>query len=350
MVNFGIKGDKIMTFKYTSNYSIITPKLRSNTSKYSTKYNPIFGDIKSCFTSDILDLYNLKSTTFDFFIKWNPNKSSGELNTTIWLKRCLNVHDKNLGINRKDINTIKNKLIENDSFDYISNNISFFEDNNLDAKYMIIKDKPDGKTAYCKSFDIYENRPLVFSYPVSLSFSSSQLRSFTLSQLRTELITNSGGYFKINKPLNYSDTYLEYYLSKTAKNTGATWPGDCDLLLYNNNNKCICILEFKKCTSYGNIPIENQSFINYYMKDRSKFMRLGILREYFSAIQGHHVPLINVFYPTTNEKLVKLEVINGNHKNLSVGNSCTIKIPDSSSNVDLNNFKKSLIENIITLK
>ncbi|WP_057566934.1 hypothetical protein [Paraclostridium sordellii] len=339
-----------MDLKYTSNYSIVTPKLRSNTSKYSPKYNPIFGDIKSCFTSDILDLYNLKSTTFDFFIKWNSNKSSGELNTTIWLKRCLEVYDKNLGINIKDVNLIKNKLIENNSSDYISSNSNFFKYNNLDAKFMIIKDKPDEKKTDCKCFDIYENTPLVFSYPVSLNLSSSELKSFTLNQLKNELIANSGGYFKINKPLNYSDTYLEHYLSKTAKDTGATWPGDCDLLLYNKNNECICILEFKKCTSYGNIPIENQSFINYYSKDRSKFMRLGILREYFSTIQGHNVPLINVFYPTTDEKLIKLEVIDGNHKNLSVGNSCTIEIPVTSSDVNLATLKKCLIESILNLK
>lgn len=124
---------------------------------------------------------------------------------------------------------------------------------------------------------MHEDIPLVFSYCVSLNLSSSQLKNFTLSQLRSELITDSGGGFKINKPINYSDTYLEHYLSKTAKYTSATWPGDCDLYLHNKNNECICILEFNKYTAYSNIPIEDQSFINYYSKDRSKFMRLGIL-------------------------------------------------------------------------
>ena len=104
-----------MNIEYTSNYSIITPKLKSNTSKFSPKYNPIFGDIKNCFTSDILDSFGLKSTTFDFFIKWEPNKLSGEFNTNVWMKRCLDVHDKKLGIDRKDTDTIKNKLIENNS-------------------------------------------------------------------------------------------------------------------------------------------------------------------------------------------------------------------------------------------
>lgn len=45
-----------------------------------------------------------------------------------------------------------------------------------------------------------------------------------------------------------------------------------------------------------------------------------------------------------------LEVINRDHKKLSVCNSCTIELPDPSSDVDLDTFKECLIESILNLK
>ena len=47
---------------------------------------------------------------------------------------------------------------------------------------------------------------------------------------------------------------------------------------------------------------------------------------------------------------IKLEVIKGNHSNLTVGNSCTFKIQEESSTFDLDSFKKQLIKNILKLK
>lgn len=337
---------------YNSNYKVIRPTLKSNYNNYSPKENPIFGSIENCFTSNILSKHNLNSIKFDFFVIWDKSKKTGCFNNTIWLKRsiALNNPDEDSTIN---IGHFRKKLIECETNDYILNSQKFFEKYELNASYMTIKDIPDKSISICKCFNNYENNNLVISCPVSTEFTIKDFKFYNLKELRDELRENSGGTFKMNKPLNYSDTYLEHYLSKTADITGAVWPGDCDLLLYDEYLNCKCILEFKKCTDAGrNIPLLKQSFKNYYNNDKSKYIRLAILREYFSERENREIPLINVFYPTyksTNDNFIKLELINGNHADLSVGKTSTVKIPIDPKENELYNFKNELIESILNL-
>ncbi|CEN26149.1 hypothetical protein [Paraclostridium sordellii] len=227
----------------SSNYTVIKPLLRSNSDDYYPKSNPIFGSIESCFSADTLANFNLKSIQFDFFVIWNENKYSGKFNNNnVWLKRSIQVNDQGNDEGKINAKVFKEKLIECETEDYILNSQKLFNKYNLNGSYMAIKDIPDKSISSCKCFNNYEDEPLVLTCPVSTNFTDADLRFYTLKTLRNKLRESSGGTFKMNKPLGYSDTYLEHYLSKTADITGAVWPGDCDLLLYDEEFKCKCIL------------------------------------------------------------------------------------------------------------
>ena len=114
----------------------------------------------------------------------------------------------------------------------------------------------------------------------------------------------------IKKALNYYETDLEKYLQENCQRTGALFPGDCDLLLYDERMVCKLIVEFKKTTYMDKTPIEKQSFLNHMDRDRNKYTRLNILRNYFSEAEGHIIPFVTVFYSVKKEECkMKLELI-----------------------------------------
>ena len=345
----------------STNFTIEKTKLRSNKSNIYLDNNFILDkDIEWFFSPDLLSKYELRSTTFDFFIEWEYSMHSGKLNPDIWFKRKLNLSNKEDTINCSPKIVIP-KLYNLDTIDYIKNTNLFFKSNKLHPRYMIIKDYPDefsqiksksdnSKTVTLPRFNNIDKN-ICFSYPFSLNFKSSDLETFTLKQLQELLVENSGKRFNMSKDLSFSQTYLECYLAYTADKHGATWPGDCDLLFYDSEFKCICIIEFKKCTQNGSsIRMKDQSFLNY-QADKIKYKRLGILREHFENMYKKSVPIITVFYPTKsrNESIIKLERIDGNYKTLTSGESILIDIPNKYDSDTLNKFKETLIDNILKL-
>lgn len=132
-------------------------------------------------------------------------------------------------------------------------------------------------------------------------------------QLKRLLVSYSGRAITMGKPLNYYETELEKILSLDNTGTSAPFPGDCDLLLYDDELKCKAVIEFKKRTSYGaSISIADQTILNYMSHDSLKYRRLNILRNYFECHEGSDIPLLVVYYSVANDKdddKIKIEAV-----------------------------------------
>lgn len=328
--------------QYSGDYKIVKPELKSNeTGKISTQ-NKIFGKIEECFSSQLLQQYDLNSISFDFFINWEKSKLTGQLNPNLWFKRTLVINDNiKKYINLKERDVFVSRLVENESFNVMVKKYKFLSKYNLSARYMIIKDNID--------FSKSNNSPIIVSCQLVENGIGEKIETYTINELNDMLIKNSGGKFTMKKKLTYSETRLEYFLSLNCEDTGALWPGDCDMILFDDEFNCKCILEFKKCTSFGNVKVEEQSFTTYYSKDKNKYTRIGILRDYLSNLSNETIPYIVVFYPTNEENKLKIQSIGGSHKELKELNSIVIDIPKSKDIESVNSFKNLLIEEVLKI-
>jgi len=179
---------------------------------------------------------------------------------------------------------------------------------------------------------------------VSLSFKEGHYsfspQKYSLSEFKELIKSHSGGPVSIgSKGLIYGTSRLECSLSKTD----SLYPGDADLLLLNEDNKAVCILEFKKHTLSS--PISEQCFTNYYPRpDGRKYKRLALLRDYLASKSNSRILFFVLYYPTQTyiEQQWKLEIIEGNAFSLRATDSFTFELPADKSD---NEYKK-VIEKI----
>ena len=165
-------------------------------------------------------------------------------------------------------------------------------------------------------------------------------QKYSLSEFKELIKSHSGGPVSIgSKGLIYGTSRLECSLSKTD----SLYPGDADLLLLNEDNKAVCILEFKKHTLSS--PISEQCFTNYYPRpDGRKYKRLALLRDYLASKSNSRILFFVLYYPTQTyiEQQWKLEVIEGNAFSLRATDSFIFELPADKSD---NEYKK-VIEKI----
>lgn len=136
---------------------------------------------------------------------------------------------------------------------------------------------------------------------------------------------HSGGPVKIgDKKLTYGTSRLECYLSKTD----SLYPGDLDLIVFNERFEPIALLEYKKHNLQSSIS--EQKLSNYYPNpDARKYNRLAILRGYLGKTHPN-LPIFNVYYPTHpdfNEG--RLELLKGPVGNLETNFGSNFPLPKS---------------------
>lgn len=287
---------------YSQDYEIRTPRLHSETVR-SLRVNPRLGDFTYDFSPLALEGQGLHAMSFCFFILWEEHLS-GRLNTAqIWHKKEISIHGGGV-INLKDRTCFDGKFFDEEPLEEVRRKQAFFSRYGLQDAYWIIRDledcpdpEPGQKVAIRVGYDAAAD--CLDKSPVSLE------------ELQALLVESSNGPVCIKKPLNYYETKLEKYLQLTCCDTGALFPGDCDMLLYDDDLVCRYIIEFKKTTARDTTPIAKQSFLNYIKKDINKYTRLNILRNYFSEQEGTTVPFVTVFYSVREdqEDQIKLEVI-----------------------------------------
>lgn len=285
---------------YTQNYDIYTPVLH-NERFQALKTNYRLGDITYNFDSNALRSNGLNALSFCFFVNWNNNYLSGTIDPHIWIKKGLAIHEKK----RIDVQEplLIEKFLSCEPLDAVINKSSFFGRYDLDLSYTIIWKAPLGT--------LPDNCNVI----IELSYRDSgfQKNIINFGQLKNLLLQYSGRSIVMGKPLIYYETELEKILSLNRSGRTAPFPGDCDLLLYDNDFRCRAIIEFKKRTSRGaNISIANQTISNYIEKDILKYRRLNLLRNYFEQKDESIIPLLNIFYSVAGDKddnKIKIETI-----------------------------------------
>lgn len=270
--------------------------------------------------------------SFCFFVKWNKNFSDGVLDNHIWIKKSIHVKD-NMIINLSD-KIFDEKFYQNEPLNKIRLNHAFFSRYDLNLSYKIIKELDVNKS-------LLDNQNILVNIECSENMSSNQLikRPVVYQALKEELLEYTGGPLHMGKKLTYYETDLEKILSSST----VPFPGDCDILLFDNDFNCKCIVEYKKRTNKDNVMIKDQSFLNYIDKDRIKYIRLNILRKYFENKSNEKIPLIVLFYATTNDsdkRKIKLESISND---LSVADSILFDI----ENKTVSENQKLLLHHII---
>lgn len=182
----------------------------------------------------------------------------------------------------------------------------YYSLHDMNFEILIINDNVDWKTE--------KNNVLSIKFELLKYRKTAFIKSIkVLSQKAYQLeLVEKFGINRTLKPLIYSTSNFEGYLSDVSvvgtKRTDITlFPGDVDLITFDENYQTINIFEFKKHTKYGYGIIEDQSFRKYLFKDRKKYYGLARLtkklnKDYF----------FNVIYSTRygEERKVKIEKIN----------------------------------------
>ena len=283
--------------------------------------NAIAGEPENWFTDDLLDKYQLKQISFDFFVDWSNNKVSSEF----WVKRIADSEPI-----EPTTTNVQQKIYDCDGKDYVMN-LAGFANGNL--KYKIFREGTN--------WDNYYNNPDLTPTPIldvliDESGKVTEVKKIKLQTLMTQIRVLSGGPVRIGrKGLGNAFTDLECYL----KGTDALWPGDADMVLLNESNEAIAILEFKKHTL--DAKIEKRMFGRYYPNpDGRKYNRLALLRDSIND----SIPIIMIYYPTKeHHSYILVERIDGSFKKLFSSKIIKLDLP-----VDLAQREK-LIETILYL-
>ena len=285
--------------EYTTDYTIYTPQLKSDDGK-PIRINPTLGNFTYGLDDGVLEQFGLNALSFCFFILWGE-RLTGELNREIWLKKEISIPGV-LPINLKDRSCFDQKFFQDEPQDEVERKLTFFRRYGLEASYLVIRDLK-------KNFALEPEQKVAIRVGYDGALGQLIKSPVALEELQGLLVKHSNKKMVIGKPLNYYETDLEKYLQLTCKSTGALFPGDCDLLLYDRQLECRLIVEFKKTTYRDKTPLEQQSFLNHMDRDRNKYTRLNILRNYFSQAEGRTIPFVTVFYSVRQENKIKLERI-----------------------------------------
>ncbi len=293
---------------------------RSNLPKKNLKS----GHPEDWLSSNILSQLNLYGVSFDFFINWETK----QLNNEIWIKGLLIDDITDINIFLKEMDSVFN-------FKTIKQIVQIF--NSLaDIYFIIIPDNQDWKSNNSYLYKIKVN-----SFSKRSSFTINKI---TINNFIDDIKKLTKKSIRSGKGLIYGTSLLECYL---ANNTDSPYPGDADMLLFNNENIPFLLLEFKKHTK--ETEIEKQNLNNYYPKpDNLKYQRLSILKHTLEQRYKKTLLFCVIYYPTQQHILKwKIEEIKVNINNTNIelfsGKSDTFFLPKKDNYIQY----KEVLQNII---
>ena len=185
------------------------------------------------------------------------------------------------------------------------NEFVYFAQFNMHYQILIIYDEVDWKNENNKmlvvDFTYVESRKMAFI---------NSIKVWEQKDYQNDLVKKFG-INRTNKPLIYSTTEFEGYLSDVSvayckRNDITLFPGDVDLITFNNDFSTLNIFEFKKHTKFGYGSLEYQSFLKYFHKDYKKYKGIANL-----AYNLNKKYFYNIIYSTreNEENLLKIEKI-----------------------------------------
>ncbi|MDO3664501.1 hypothetical protein [Acinetobacter higginsii] len=265
-----------------------------------SKINPIIGEPLEWLSNNTLQRFGYSQLSFDFFVNWNTYTFQNR----IWIKRIWssNISIDTLAVSGAEFLTQQAQNI-GDNLALIN---QFSVTYNLDPSYIVFREVN------------WQDNPEPILRGAITANGIENIALYDINQVMQAIRNNSGGPVRIgSKALIYGTSCLECYLS----GTDALWPGDVDIILWDNQQqRAVAIIELKKHTL--NTAISEQQLSNYYPgADSRKYDRLALLRNHL----GVNVPIIVLYYPTKEfHKEIKLEKIDGNPRELETVQSILI--------------------------
>lgn len=295
---------------------------QSNNRNILARQNDYCGDPADWFRTEHFRRNGLRFTTFDFFINWSNNT----FQPVAWVKRII-VADRT-----SEPREILDSIIACDGSELFEDTRNFCRANGIRLEYVIIPDIPTHCWAYMK------NKVTLFN-PNSL-----EVTELSIIQLIDRIHFYKVRYDNVNigiGGLRYSTSTLETFLSKPNDAicyTGdAIFPGDADIVLFDENYRPQILIEAKKFDDGTQrryrIPIEEET-ISLHLGDKLKYASLDILQKHFDC------EFYMLFYPVNNAEIVKLEKI----ERLKFRMDTVLRLPDIRSNEALREFQECFFD------
>lgn len=290
---------------------------KSSNRAFLARQNPFCGDPTEWFKTNYFRENGLRFTTFDFFVNWSNNT----FQPNAWVKRII-AADRTT-----EPNEILASIIACDGNECFEDTKNFCSTNDITLEYILIPDIPE------ENWTDPANKVILFN-PNSMEV--SELSAIQLIDRIHHYRVRYAGVNIGRGGLYYSTSTLEAFLSKPNNAIGYTgdaiFPGDADIVLFDENYRPRIIIEVKKYDDGTqrkyNIQIEEES-IALHLGDRLKYMSLDILQKHFDC------EFYMLFYPVNDVRSVKLEKI----EKLKVRMSTVLALPDIRSNVSLREFQ-----------
>lgn len=295
------------------------------------KSNPVSGSPEDWFSNNVLELNKLRGISFDFFINWAAVPS---LTPILWIKKVVKPEFSYSQV----IDVLSDTLIAEFGDEYLYCLKEFALAYKLRVQFILFRDDYNWADS--------NSNILMVDYVIDAerTFQFTALL-IPIEEFKSTIRDYSGGKVNIgSKGLTYGTSNLECYLS----GTDSLYPGDVDLIIFNQSSTPICIFEFKKHTLHS--PISLQKLSNYYPNpDGRKYNRLAILQQYLNT-PDFQLPLVVVYYPTNeSETYGRMELLQGHPSNLSTKAACNFRLPASKTLTDFSSVFSVIMKEIYQL-
>ena len=260
------------------------------------------------FGDELLSKENVFGLSFDFFVNWETL----EISPSFWLKFRL---DDTISYEEL-LDDLENEVLKVLTLEKQQVIVTLSNNHKINFELIIFND----------SLDWGDNNSDILKVKVNSVGSKILLvpNKITLFALKNQIQQYSGGAVKVGwKGLIYGTSRLECSLS----HTDSLYPGDADLVLFNDQKETIAILEYKKHNLHT--PIENQQLSNYYPRpDKRKYDRLSFLSHFLG--RDHPLPIIVIYYPTKPNTIKgKIELLDNREDNITTMANGIFELTDS---------------------
>ena len=281
--------------------------------------NETSGNPESWFRSEYFQNRGIYVASFDFFVNWKRNNVCDE----VWIKRVSDSDD----IFTQTAKELRDSISACDGQDDCNRLYYFFKHHGITQKYMLFRNV---------SLERWET-----GCEQIVQLDLTQLTDDSISYLSVDAVQNQIKDLRQNAVsigkagLKYATSSLEDYLSLQPY----FWPGDCDVLLYDEHNNVLAIIEIKKHTHSSKIAFHDQNISNYIDRDRLKYQSLGLLQSKF------HTRLFVLYYSVEPENdYILLEELTGEYYALRQKRIQRLPLPQTGNKDSLHQFAELFLD------
>ena len=291
---------------------------------HKAQTNDYCGNPEKWFDSQAFHEKNLYATSFDFFVNWESKRVCDE----VWIKRISDLDS----IHSQTESELIELISDCDGKESSQRLYRFLKYQKMIEKYMLFRNVPENQWANGEE-KVVELDLSKFKKGSVAQFDANEIQKKIEELRRRPSPIGSRG-------LIYSTSSLEGYLSRQPY----FWPGDADTVIYDDSNKVIAIIEFKKHTARSHIPFAEQRITNYLNQDILKYKSLAMLRDKFNT------KLFVLYYPIPRDiNYVIVEKLDGMADSLYASERVELELPNCRSDERMRAFADAFITNVLKL-